>query len=62
MTAGHPEAGPERHVGNPLRMSRLDQRTATSAPCLGADTADVLTGLGRSASDIERLAAEGVTR
>src|SRR5207253_1549213 len=39
----HPEVGDERHIGNPLRFSRLPQRVAQSAPCMGADTEAVLT-------------------
>jgi crotonobetainyl-CoA:carnitine CoA-transferase CaiB-like acyl-CoA transferase len=59
----HPEAGPERHVGNPLRMSRVAQRTAASAPCLGADTADVLGEvLGVSEDEIAELVVRGVCR
>ena len=59
----HPEVGDERHVGNPLRLSRLPQRTAASAPCLGADTEAVLTTvLGLTADDVAALVAEGVCR
>ena len=49
----HPEVGEETHVGNPIRFSRLAQRTAASAPCLGADTEEVLTSvLGLTAQDV----------
>jgi benzylsuccinate CoA-transferase BbsF subunit len=59
----HPEVGDERHVGNPIRMSRIDQRTARSAPCLGADTEDVLTSvLGLSVSEVQRLVETGIAR
>jgi crotonobetainyl-CoA:carnitine CoA-transferase CaiB-like acyl-CoA transferase len=59
----HPEVGDERHVGNPIRMSRLNQRTARSAPCLGADTEDVLTSvLGLSVSEVQRLVETGIAR
>lgn len=52
----HPEVGTERHAGNPLRMSRVHQRTAQSAPCLGADTDEVLTAvLGYSTDTVAEL-------
>ena len=57
----HPEVGTERHVGNPIRCSRLTQRTAASSPCLGAHTEEVLTSiLGLSPEEVEALINEGV--
>jgi crotonobetainyl-CoA:carnitine CoA-transferase CaiB-like acyl-CoA transferase len=57
----HPEVGSERHEGNPLRLSATPQRTAASAPCLGAHTAEVLgEWLGVAGDEVERLAAAGV--
>ena len=57
----HPEVGEETHVGNPIRFSRLVQRTAASSPCLGADTEEVLTSvLGLTAGDVARLVEQGV--
>jgi crotonobetainyl-CoA:carnitine CoA-transferase CaiB-like acyl-CoA transferase len=59
----HPEVGPERHVANPLRCSRLEQRTAASAPCLGADTEQVLTTvLGLGAAEVAALVESRVCR
>jgi crotonobetainyl-CoA:carnitine CoA-transferase CaiB-like acyl-CoA transferase len=59
----HPEVGVEHHVGNPIRLSRTVQRTARSAPCLGADTEDVLTSvLGLDVADVADLVARGVCR
>lgn len=59
----HPEVGPERHVGNPIRFSRLPQRTAVSAPLLGADTEDVLEEvLGLALERIAELRAAGICR
>jgi crotonobetainyl-CoA:carnitine CoA-transferase CaiB-like acyl-CoA transferase len=56
VTLHHPEVGPERHVGNPLRLSRLPQRTAQSAPCLGVDTEEVLGSLlGIGADEVAEL-------
>lgn len=63
VTLEHPEVGRERHAGNPIRMSRLAQRAAASAPCLGADTAAALTEwLELSDDEIAALADAGVTR
>ena len=63
VTLEHPEVGPERHVGNPVRLSRLPQRTAASSPCLGADTAAVLRDhLGLTDDEIARLDAAGILR
>jgi crotonobetainyl-CoA:carnitine CoA-transferase CaiB-like acyl-CoA transferase len=59
----HPEVGDERQVGNPIRMSRLEQRTAQSAPCLGADTEEILVSeLGLSKEDVRRLQESGIAR
>jgi crotonobetainyl-CoA:carnitine CoA-transferase CaiB-like acyl-CoA transferase len=59
----HPEVGDERHVGNPLRFSRLPQRVAQSAPLMGADTEAVLTSvLGLTPVEVEKLVADGVCR
>ena len=46
VTLQHPEVGSERHCGNPIHLSRLAQRTARSAPCLGVDTEEVLGDRG----------------
>ena len=63
VTLDHPEVGPARHIGNPLRLSKTRLRAAGPAPLLGADTDQVLADvLGLSADEIERLAAEGVSR
>jgi crotonobetainyl-CoA:carnitine CoA-transferase CaiB-like acyl-CoA transferase len=59
----HPEVGEETHVGNPIRFSRTVQRTAQSAPCLGAHTEEVLTKvLGLSPQDVADLVEQGVCR
>ncbi|MEO8695996.1 MAG: CoA transferase [Acidimicrobiales bacterium] len=60
VTLQHPEVGVEHHVGNPIRMG-LTQRTAMSAPCLGADTAKVLRRwLDLSDEEVEALVASDV--
>lgn len=57
----HPVVGAERHVGNPLRFSRIEQRVARSAPCLGEHTQEVLHEvLGFTPERIEALIAAGV--
>ena len=59
----HPEVGDERQPGNPIRMSELAQRTASSAPCLGAHTVEVLTEvLGLLPEYVEGLTEKGVCR
>jgi crotonobetainyl-CoA:carnitine CoA-transferase CaiB-like acyl-CoA transferase len=61
VTVQHPEIGAERHVGNPIRMSRTRLVTTDAAPLLGADTVDVLTRvLGLAPADVERLVTDGV--
>jgi crotonobetainyl-CoA:carnitine CoA-transferase CaiB-like acyl-CoA transferase len=61
VTLEHPEVGRERHAGNPVRLSRLPQRTARSAPCLGVDTEEVLgTLLGIGADEVAELRRRGV--
>ncbi len=61
VTLVHPEVGRERHAGNPVRLSRLPQRTARSAPCLGVDTEEVLgTLLGMGADEVGELRRRGV--
>jgi crotonobetainyl-CoA:carnitine CoA-transferase CaiB-like acyl-CoA transferase len=63
VTLHHPEVGDERHIGNPLRFSRLTQRRAESAPLMGADTEAVLTSvLGLDPDEVAKLVADGVCR
>ena len=61
VTVEHPEIGPERHIANPLRMSRTRSCTARPAPLLGADTAAVLMELlGLDAAEVQQLIASGI--
>jgi crotonobetainyl-CoA:carnitine CoA-transferase CaiB-like acyl-CoA transferase len=61
VTLHHPEVGQEHHVRNPVRLSQTPQRTAISAPCLGADTEKVLQRwLGLSEEEVASLVASGV--
>jgi benzylsuccinate CoA-transferase BbsF subunit len=63
VTLHHPEVGDERHIGNPLRFSRLAQRRAEAAPLMGADTGAVLTSvLGLTTDEVAHLVADGVCR
>jgi crotonobetainyl-CoA:carnitine CoA-transferase CaiB-like acyl-CoA transferase len=63
VTVEHPEIGPERHAGNPLRLSRTPLAAPQPAPRLGADTETVLTRwLGLAPDTVARLVAEGVCR
>ena len=48
-----PEGGDERHIGNPIRMSRLPQRRAEAAPLMGEHTEAVLGEvLGLTADEV----------
>jgi crotonobetainyl-CoA:carnitine CoA-transferase CaiB-like acyl-CoA transferase len=63
VTVHHPEVGEERHAGNPIRFSRLPQRTAEAAPLLGEHTEEVLTTVvGLSSSEVAALVEDGVCR
>ena len=59
----HPEIGPERHAGNPIRMSRTSLVPAGPAPLLGEHTASALERvLGLDAAEVEALTEAGVCR
>lgn len=61
VTVEHPEIGPERHIANPLRLSRTRLAPAAPAPLLGADTAAVLTEvLGLDPKEVQHLIESGV--
>ena len=63
VTVEHPEVGPERHSGNPIRLSRTPLVPGGPSPCLGAHTEEVLAGiLGLSREEIARLADDSVCR
>jgi benzylsuccinate CoA-transferase BbsF subunit len=63
VTVEHPDIGPERHSGNPIRMSRTPLGPPRAAPRLGADTEDVLTRvLGLTRDEVAALADGGVCR
>jgi crotonobetainyl-CoA:carnitine CoA-transferase CaiB-like acyl-CoA transferase len=54
-----PEAGPYRIVGTPIRIDGEALPYPCPAPSLGADTREVLTGLGLSDREIDDLVAAG---
>jgi crotonobetainyl-CoA:carnitine CoA-transferase CaiB-like acyl-CoA transferase len=59
----HPEVGERQHVGPPWRTARYDSGVRRSAPCLGADTDDVLVHVcGYDPAEVARLRADGVLR
>jgi crotonobetainyl-CoA:carnitine CoA-transferase CaiB-like acyl-CoA transferase len=61
VTLEDPEIGPVRHVANPIRLARTRLETVGPAPCLGADTEEVLTRvLGLKRAAVRRLVAAGV--
>ena len=55
----HPEAGAYRIVGAPIRLDGEALPYPTPAPSLGADTREVLTGLGLSGGQIDDLVEAG---
>jgi crotonobetainyl-CoA:carnitine CoA-transferase CaiB-like acyl-CoA transferase len=62
-TVTHPDMGPTRHSGNPIRFSRTPITTAGPAPRLGEHTADVLARwLGIDAAEARKLLDDGTCR
>jgi crotonobetainyl-CoA:carnitine CoA-transferase CaiB-like acyl-CoA transferase len=58
-TIEHPTGG-FRTVGAPMRISGAEIRPRGPAPSLGADTVDVLGGIGYTVDEVAALAAAGV--
>ncbi len=56
----HPEAGAYRVVGAPIRIDGEALPYPLPAPSLGADTREVLTGLGMTAGAVDELVRSGV--
>jgi crotonobetainyl-CoA:carnitine CoA-transferase CaiB-like acyl-CoA transferase len=57
----HPEVGRRIHAGVPWRMTTHESRVRAAAPCLGADTEQVLRDVcGYDAASIARLREAGV--
>ncbi len=57
--APSPRLGRDLFVRNPLRMSRTPPFVARAGPNMGGDTADVLSEIGYSANEVQRLVADG---
>jgi crotonobetainyl-CoA:carnitine CoA-transferase CaiB-like acyl-CoA transferase len=56
----HPEVGSRQHLGAPWRLSASPPGVTRAAPCLGADTEQVLRDVcGYGPGDIETLRAAG---
>ncbi|HJQ84252.1 MAG TPA: CoA transferase, partial [Candidatus Binatia bacterium] len=63
VTVEHPEIGSERHSGNPIRFAAAPLAAPAPAPCLGADTEDVLRRvLGLDADEVAKLVTDAVCR
>jgi crotonobetainyl-CoA:carnitine CoA-transferase CaiB-like acyl-CoA transferase len=56
----HPEAGPYRIVGSPIRIDAEALPYPSPAPSLGADTREVLLGVGLLGREIDDLVGTGV--
>jgi formyl-CoA transferase len=50
-----------RQIGSPMRFSETPARIERAGPVLGADSADVLRGLGITDDELARLVHDGVT-
>jgi crotonobetainyl-CoA:carnitine CoA-transferase CaiB-like acyl-CoA transferase len=55
--AEHPDLGPVRQLGSPMRMSRTPPRRGAAGPPLGADTRAVLTEVGCPEDEIDAVLA-----
>jgi crotonobetainyl-CoA:carnitine CoA-transferase CaiB-like acyl-CoA transferase len=63
VTVDHPEIGPERHIGPPLRFSTTPTVRAGRAPLLGEHTAEVLgRWLSLSQGDVDQLIADATCK
>jgi crotonobetainyl-CoA:carnitine CoA-transferase CaiB-like acyl-CoA transferase len=57
-----PEAGTYRTVRIPMRIPTAQIGPKGPSPAVGAHTAAVLEGLGRSAADVDALVAAGIVK
>jgi crotonobetainyl-CoA:carnitine CoA-transferase CaiB-like acyl-CoA transferase len=58
----HPLEGRVRQIGSPFHLSDTPPAFRNFAPVLGANTTEVLDGLGYDASEIARLERDGIVR
>ncbi|RKT88011.1 formyl-CoA transferase [Saccharopolyspora antimicrobica] len=58
--APHPELGPVRQIGSPMRLSATPPRRDHAGPRLGAHTREVLTEAGLDADEVTRLRDRGI--
>ncbi|MFC7331038.1 CaiB/BaiF CoA transferase family protein [Marinactinospora rubrisoli] len=58
--AGHPDLGPVRQIGSPMRLSATPVRRGTAGPDLGADTRALLEEAGFARAEIADLTARGI--
>ena len=58
--APHPRLGSVRQLGSPMRFSRTPAQRDRAGPRLGEDSTAILSELGYSAVDIERMRDRGV--
>ncbi len=59
-TVQHPKAGRTTMVGVPFRLSETPGAIQRPAPLVGEHTEEILTKLGYSAEEMERLRALGI--
>lgn len=57
--APHPDLGPVRQLGSPMRLSAGPSRRGAAGPPLGADTRAVLGELGYSGAEIDAMIESG---
>jgi len=56
----HPTCGPMKLVNTPVKFSHSKPSVRSAPPTLGQHTSEILTSLGISEEEIEKLKAEGV--
>ena len=56
----HPTAGTVKVIGMPVKFSETPGDVGSAAPRLGEHSAEILRGLGYTATDIEQLRQEQV--
>lgn len=58
VTLDHPVAGEVRMAGLPIKLSETPGRVKTASPVLGQPSAEILSELGYSAEEIQKLVTE----